>query len=271
MVRSPYRVHAVTDGFWGERPPRGYSRTDRVELNLFDAGHGDQIQARNPILLGLGVTLRLRLNRAVKTWRVFIRQAGDSEIEITPQFKRVAPGMLELRGVLGAGAFNPSDNGPGDWDEATLLEIRVVTRNVTLESTFRASLWVRNDDDFRTCPDPCINDFPMLRALREQHVRVWRDNIQPTRQPADTEESALFFLFDQAEHLKNLSAAICACLNYHELVHAGVEFFVVGTCVQASFANYPRQAGCNPWDETVPEIFGSPVILPDGWEGSGCP
>jgi hypothetical protein len=268
MLQAPYQVHARTDPFHGERPPRGYSRTEQVDLNLFDAGHGDQVQARNPVLLGMGVTVRLRLNTYVRKWRVFLSD-GATEIEVTHAFKRVASRMYELRGVAGAGLLNPA--GRSDWSAATRLVWRVETSNVTLESTFRANFWVQDDEDSRSCGEPCLDDLPLLQMLRKYHIRLWRDGIEPTRQPRDTDQTDLIYLFEQAEQLVGLDGDICACLNYHTQVMIGIRFFVVGSCDEASLAPPTFGAGCNPWDEeTLPEQDGQAIMLPSGWETSGC-
>lgn len=272
-VRTPYQVNARTDPWWGERPPRGYTRQDRVDLNLFDAGHGDIAVTRNPILLGLGVTLKLRLNVFVRTWRVFVKDdLTGLDIDITSQFKRVADRMYELRGVAGAGAFNPAGRGGGDWGSPVELQFRVETTNVTLTSTFRATMVIQDADDIRSCPDACQVDFNLMKALHRQRVRLWRDVIEPGRQPVDTDHPHLIYLFDQAEQLKALSAELCGCFNYFSLVMIGVKFFRVGTCEESTLATAPNAADCNPWDGvTLPQTAGQDIILPAAWPTSGCP
>ena len=272
-VRTPYQVNARTDPWWGERPPRAYTRTDRVDLNLFDAGHADISVTRNPILLGLGVTLKLRLNQFVRTWKVFVKDdLTGLDIDITSQFKLVTDHMYELRGVAGAGAFNPAGRGGGDWGSPVELQFRVETTNVTLTSKFFATMVVQDGDDIRSCPDACQLDFNLMRALHRQRVRLWRDVIEPGREPVDEPHPFLIYLFDQAEYLKNLSDDICGCYNYFELVMIGVKFFIVGDCELAPLAQAPNAADCNPWDGvTLPQLAGQDIILPGGWPATGCP
>lgn len=270
-VRSPYQVYARTDPWWGERPPRGYTRTDRVDLNLFDAGHGNPAVTRNPILLGMGVTLKLRLNNFVRTWRVYVESDG-TEVDITDQFVQVTDRMYELRGVAGAGAFNPAGRGPADWVDPITLNFRVETTNVTITSEFNASMVIQDSDDIRSCPDACQVDFNLMRMLHEQRVRLWRDVIDPGREPADTPHEVLIYLFDQAVYLKRLSQEICGCYNYFEEVMIGVKFFIAGTCEETTLLSAPNAADCNPWDGvTLPQTAGEDIILPVTWPSSGCP
>lgn len=262
-VRSPYQVHAKTDPWWGDRPPRGYTRNDRVDLNLFDAGHGDPTYTRNPILLGMGVTLKLRLNPFVRTWKVFVTEVGGTEVEITSQFVKVTDDLYELRGVAGAGAFNPEVRAPSGWASPISLDFRVETRNVKLTNEFNAQMTIQDSDDIRSCPDACQLDFPLLRKLHGERVRIWRDVIDPGRTPGDEAYDFLIYLFDQAVFLKNLTQEICGCYNYHELVMIGVKFFIVGDCEVSSLATEPNLPDFNPWDEvTLPQFLGEDIILP---------
>lgn len=272
-IRSPYQTHAVTSPWWGERPPRGYTRTDRVDINLFDGGHGNPDITQNPILLGLGATLKLRLNQYVRSWKVFVREGTDPEIEVTDQFTKVVDRMYELQGVIGAGAFNPSSRASGDWGSPVQLHYRVETTNITLTAEFNATLIIQSSDDIRSCPDACQLDFNLMRELHKLRIRLWRDVIDPGRQPRDvqTNTGALIYLFDQAEQLKGLRDELCQCYNYFDQVMIGVKFFIVGDCETAALAQPPGAPDCNPWDQiTLPQFVGEDIILPIGWENSGC-
>lgn len=267
-----YDRRNTADGWWGERPPRNAARSDIVELNLFDAGHGDPAISFNPILLGLGVTIRLHLNIYARTFKVFISdvEQGVEDVEITDQFEKVQDRVYELRGVIGAGSLNPGARGSADWSSIVNLTIRVEATNITQTSEFNAVLRIIDFVDIRTCPDPCMDDFALLQCLRQSHLHLWRDKIKPTRQPGDTPLEKLFFFFEQSDALVTVAPCICDCFNYYSLVMVGVKFFVVGSCEDAALREYPEQAGCNPWQEEVPGTEDAPCVLPFAWELSTC-
>lgn len=267
-----YERSNTADSWWAERPPRNYARSNVIELNLFDGGHGDPAITFNPILLGLGVTLRMRLNPAVRTFQVFSKEEGGAEIDVTPLFKKVATNIYEVRGVIGDGSlFNPAGRAPGDWIPTVTLQLRVVTTNITKVAEYNALLRIADNADIRSCPDACDDDFELLQPLRRNNVRLWLDANRPTRQPGDTVETVLWYFFESAQGLIDLAPEICACFNWHTLVHVGLRFSIVGDCAASAEAQAPFLAGCNPWDETLDAVIGTPFVLPAAWAASGCP
>lgn len=267
-----YERANTSDSWWGERPPRNYARANVIELNLFDGGHGDPAITFNPILLGLGVTLRMRFNPFVRTFQVFSKEEGGAEVDVTSLFTRVMTGVYEVRGVTGVGnLFNPAARAPGAWAPTVTLQLRVVTTNIDKTAEYTALIRIADNADIRSCPDACDDDFGMLQPLRRNHVRLWLDANKPTRQPGDTTQAILWYFFDQAQALMDLAPEICDCFNWYTLVHVGIRFSIVGDCAASAEAVAPFLAGCNPWSETLDDVIGTPFTLPAAWPTSGCP
>lgn len=271
-----YNIEATADAYWGERPPRNLSRSDIISINLFDAGHGDQSIAKNPILFGLGATLRLALNFFVRIFTVTVQDVSPgapnpNPVDITNQFEEVFDRMYELRGRVGFGALNPGNRPPADWTPTITLKFVLTSQAVTIVSTTEMVMYVLNETDIRACADPCLDDLSMLQCLRENFIRFWRDVIDPTRTPplGPVPTNDLYFFFQQSDMLVTIAPCICDCFNYYTLVMVGVRYFIVGDCAEAAEREYPNMAGCNPWQGEVPSLFG-PCILPVGWELTGC-
>lgn len=274
-----YNIEATADAYWGERPPRNLSRSDIISINLFDAGHGDQAISKNPILYGLGATLRMALNFFVRVFTITVQDVSPgapnpNPVDITSQFEKVFDRMYELRGRIGFDALNPGNRLVADWADTVTLKFVLTTQAVTIVSTTEMVMYVLNEYDIRTCPDPCLDDLSMLQCLRENFIHYWRDKIDPTRQPVGypVPTQDLYFFFAQSDMLVQIAPCICDCFNYYSLVMVGVHFFIVGDCDTAAERVYPNQAGCNPWQGEVPsELGGVPCILPAGWELTKCP
>lgn len=271
-----YNIEATADAYWGERPPRNLSRSDIISINLFDAGHGDQKITKNPILYGLGATLRMALNFFVRTFTLTVQDISPgapnpNPVDITAEFEKVFNRMYELRGRIGHGALNPGNRTSVDWGATVTLKFVLTTTAVTITTVSEMVMYILDGDDIRTCPDPCLDDLTMLQCLRENFLHFWRDKIDPTREPVGgpTPTNDLYFFFFQSDILMTVAPCICDCFNYYTLVMVGVHYFIVGDCEAAAEREYPNQAGCNPWQGEVPSAFG-PCILPPGWPASTC-
>lgn len=266
MKTFGYNSGTLAAPYWAERPPRNQSRTDLPELNLFDGGHGPQTITKNPVLCGLGVTIRLALNQFAQSFRVFIQDVGVGvDIEITNQLTRVADQRVyELRGRAGFGVLNPGGRPPSDFETTRTLKITVVSTNVTISSKVEYLLYIGYEKDVRTCAEPRMADFPLLQCLRENFLQLWLDKIKPARQPWDTDKENLYFFFDQSDALAQLAPCICDCFNWNGVVTSGFKFYLVG--------EDEDEAGCHPWPgPPIPDGFGGDCILPPNWQDFGCP
>lgn len=275
MQTFGYNVQSVGPQFWADRPSRNQSRTDVAELNLYDAGHGDQAITKNPILAGLGVTIRLALNQFTRN---FVVQLEDVEagltFDISSAFERIGTTRVyELRGRAGFGTLNPTNRPPNDYLTTRTFKLIVTTTNVTISSKVEYLMYVGYEIDVRTCPEPRTDDFTILQCLRENFIHLWKDHIVPSRQPGDTTAQHLYLMFGQADFLAQMLPCMCACFNWFQIVTTGFKFFIVGDGEAADAAEFPEQAGCNPWNE-VTQIpvneSGVPCMLPVGYQTTGC-
>ncbi len=274
-----YQNQTVGNPYWAERPPRNHSRSDLAELNLYDGGHGEQAITKNPVYVGLGVTVRMPLNQFTQTFQVLIEDIDipASQIDITAQFVQIeTTRVYELRGRAGFGPFNPGARPLADFDTTRTLKITVISTNVTISNKIEYLMHLGQEQDVRTCAEPRMDDFDLLQCLRENFIHLWADQISVPEAlpPGVTQRSDLYVFFEQSDLLAQIVPCLCECVNWFALVTVGFKFFVVGDGEAADAALFPNQAGCNPWDEvTVPEIpgGGGDCVLPAGWPDSGCP
>lgn len=276
MLVHGYNNQTVGNPFWADRPPRNQSRTDIAELNLYDGGHGDQAITKNPILAGLGLTVRLALNQFTQSFSVVIEDvAAAVSADITNQFERIGTTRVyELHGRAGFDTLNPAGRPPGDYLTTRTFKITVTTTNVTISSKIEYLMYVGYEADVRTCQEPRLDDLSMLQCLRENFIHIWKDHIVPSRQPWDSTAQHIYLFFDQADQLAKMVPCMCECFNWFQVVTTAFKFFIVGDGVAADAAQFPEEAGCNPWNELtqIPDDgFGGVCTLPPGYQTTGCP
>lgn len=266
-----YNNQTVGNPYWAERPPRHSSQSNFAELNLYDGGHGDQSITKNPILAGLGLTVRMALNEFAQSFKVEITDVeADVTTNITSLWERIGTTQVyELRGRAGFGGLNPAGRLPGEYTITRTFKITVTTTNVTISSKIEYLMYVGYQIDVRTCPAARDDDFDILQCLRENFIQLWKDKIAPTR-PPDTPNLNLYFFFGQADLLAQMVPCMCECFNWFQTVTTAFKFFVQPD----PDVPFPNAPGCNPWDEVtqIPDDgAGGQCVLPPGYNLTGCP